>query len=251
MNNIELLQGNCIDKIKGVEDSSIDLILTDPPYNIGEFAKSRNANIGNMRDNFFVDAGWDNIDANEWELNMWELFAELPRVLKVGASVVMFMSFLKIPKIIDMAVSNGLYYKTTGIWHKTNPIPMNMNLHFISSVEPWIYFTYGAKTGTYNNNGIATHNYIETSVTSRSERKFGKHPTQKPVDLMKFFVEYLTNPNDMVLDPFMGSGSAGVACVNANRGFVGIELDKNYYNIAKERIEKEYGATKTNQLELL
>ena len=242
---------DCLECMKRIPDKSVDLILTDPPYNLGKFAKSRNANLGNMRDNFFVDAGWDNMDEAEWETNMWELFAEIPRVLKVGASAIVFMSFLKIPKVIDMAVGNGLYYKTTGIWHKTNPIPMNMNLHFISSVEPWLYFTYGTKTGTYNNNGIATHNYIETSVTPRSERKFGKHPTQKPVDLMGFFVEYLTNPNDIVFDPFMGSGSVGVACVNTNRGFVGIELDENYYNIAKERIKEEQETLKANQLELL
>ena len=65
------------------------------------------------------------------------------------------------------------------------------------------------------------------------------HPTEKPVDLMKILIENSSNENDIVLDPFMGSGSCGVACVNTNRNFIGMELDKTYFDIAKQRIENE------------
>ena len=64
------------------------------------------------------------------------------------------------------------------------------------------------------------------------------HPTQKPTELMQMLIENYTNENDLILDCFMGSGSTGVACMNTNRKFIGIELDKNYFNIAKERIEE-------------
>lgn len=62
------------------------------------------------------------------------------------------------------------------------------------------------------------------------------HPTQKPVDLLKYLIQVSSNENDVVLDSFMGSGSTGVACINTNRNFIGIELDENYFNIAKDRI---------------
>ena len=130
------------------------------------------------------------------------------------------------------------YYKTTGIWHKSNPMPRNMNLHFVNSTESWIYFTYKTKTGTFNNNGKVLHDFIETSVTSNSEKKYGKHPTQKPEALMEHFVKVLSNENDTILDPFMGSGSVGVSAVKNNRNFVGIELDENYFNIAISRIKE-------------
>lgn len=117
-------------------------------------------------------------------------------------------------------------------------MPRNMNLHFVNSTESWIYFTYKTKTGTFNNNGKVLHDFIETSVTSNSEKKYGKHPTQKPEALMEHFVKVLSNENDTILDPFMGSGSVGVSAVKNNRNFVGIELDENYFNIAISRIKE-------------
>lgn len=117
-------------------------------------------------------------------------------------------------------------------------MPRNMNLHFVNSTESWIYFTYKTKTGTFNNNGKVLHDFIETSVTSNSEKKYGKHPTQKPEALMEHFVKVLSNENDTILDPFMGSGSVGVSAVKNNRNFIGIELDENYFNIAISRIKE-------------
>lgn len=70
------------------------------------------------------------------------IFAELSRVVKESSSVIMFMSIIKVETIIRLAEKHGFYYKTTGIWHKKNPMPRNMNLHFINSTEAWIYFTY-------------------------------------------------------------------------------------------------------------
>ena len=80
--------------------------------------------------------------------------------------------------------------------------------------------------------------FFETSVTPAGERGYGKHPTQKPLKLMEHFVTILSNEGDRVLDPFMGSGSTGVAAVKNNRDFIGVELDKTYYEISKKRIEE-------------
>ena len=148
----------------------------------------------------------------------------------------MFMSLIKIETIIKLAEKHGFYYKTTGIWHKLNPMPRNMNLHFINSTEAWLYFVYKKHTGTFNNDGKAIHDFFETSVTPTGERKFGKHPTQKPLALMSQFVRLLSNENDTVMDPFMGSGSSGEAALTLKRNFIGSEINADYFQISNERL---------------
>lgn len=235
-NTISLLNGDCMEMFKKIPDESIDLIITDPPYNLGNFMKARQTNLKKMRSNFFGDAGWDNDSYEEWINHMDNFIKESQRVLKKNGSMIIFMSIIKVESIINIAEKNGLYYKTTGIWHKTNPMPRNMNLHFINSNECWIYFTNKSKTGTFNNNGKAIHDFFESSVTPSSEKKHGKHPTQKPENLIESFVKILSNKNDTILDCFMGSGTTGVVAKRLERNFIGIELNSEYFNIAKKRI---------------
>lgn len=238
MANLILHNQDCIEVMTSIEENSVDLILTDPPYNLGNFMRDRDTNLKKMRDNFFGSAGWDDLSFEEWEESMDRFFEESVRVLKHGGSMIVFMAIIKVESIIKIAERHGLYYKTTGIWHKLNPMPRNMNLHFVNSTETWIYFTYKKKTGTFNNDGKMIHDFIETAVASNGERRFGKHPTQKPVKLMEFFVNVLSNENDTILDPFMGSGSTGVAAIKNDRNFIGVELNEKYYNIARQRIEE-------------
>lgn len=234
----KLLKGDCIEHMKKLADESVDLILTDPPYNLGLFMKERDTNLKRMRDNYFGAAGWDNSSYDEWLQNMEQFFEQASRVLKRDGAMIVFMAIIKVESMIRLAQSKGLYYKTTGIWHKLNPMPRNMNLHYINSTESWLYFINGARTGTFNNNGKALHDFYETSVTPKSERTFGKHPTQKPVELLNNFVSVLTNPGDIVLDPFMGSGSSGVAALKNGRKFIGIEIDEAYFDMASKRMGK-------------
>ena len=234
-----LLNGDCVEQLRVIPDGSVSLLLTDPPYNLGLFMKGRGTNMGKLRENHFAVSAWDQLEPEAWAESMDVFFKSAARVMKKRGSMIVFMSLIKVQSVIDLAVKNGFYYKTTGVWHKTNPIPRNMNLQFVNSTEAWLYFTYGAATGTFNNNGRVMHDFIETSVVPKSEKGHGKHPTQKPLGLMKHFVELLTNEGDIVLDPFMGSGSSGVAAVQLNRRFVGIELSQDYFKLAKERIEEK------------
>lgn len=238
MSDFTLLQDDCLNALKCISMDSIDLVITDPPYNLGIFMKQRATNLQKMRSNFFGAAGWDNMEFSEWENSMNTLFSELARVCKRGASLIVFMAIIKVESVIRLAEQYGFYYKTTGIWHKNNPMPRNMNLQFVNSTEAWIYFTWGSKCGTFNNHEKLLHDFIETPVAPKKEREHGKHPTQKPVKLMSFFVETLSNVDDTILDPFMGSGSTGVAARIAGRKFIGIELDAGYYKIAESRIKE-------------
>ena len=237
MSKLSLYNNDCVETMRTLAEDSINLILTDPPYNLGNFMISRDTNLKKMRDNFFGTAGWDNLEYDEWVSAMDAFFEQAARIIKKGGTMVVFMAAIKVETTIRLAEKHGFYYKTTGIWHKTNPMPRNMNLHFVNSTETWVYFTYKSRTGTFNNNGAVLHDFIETSVTPSSERKYGKHPTQKPEALINHLVSVLSSENDVVLDPFMGSGTTGVVCKRLNRDFVGIELNKEYFEIAKERIE--------------
>lgn len=229
---------NCMSAMKKIPDDTVDLVLTDPPYNLGLFMKKRATNLKAMRENYFGAAGWDDLEFEEWEKEMDSLFGELSRIIKPKGSVIMFMSIIKVESIIRLAEKHGFYYKTTGIWHKRNPMPRNMNLHFINSTEAWLYFTYKSHTGTFNNEGRAIHDFIETSVTPSSERKHGKHPTQKPLQLLEHFIKLLSNDGDVVFDPFSGSGSTGVAALLHGRNFIGSEVNEEYCNNSIKRLEE-------------
>lgn len=234
--NCFVAQGDCIEKMKSIPSNSIDLIVTDPPYNLGLFMHKRGTNLKKMRDNCFAYTGWDNLAFEEWCSVMNLFLLECSRVLKKRGALIVFMSIIKAGTIVELASNTKLYYKTTGIWHKTNPMPRNMNLHFINSTEAWIYFVNDANTGVFNNNGKAIHDFIETSTISTKEKKSVNHPTQKPISLLNHFVEILSNENDIVLDPFMGSGSTGVSSLSLNRKFIGIELDTNYFELTSNRL---------------
>lgn len=234
---ITLTEGDCIEKMQAISDESIDLLLTDPPYNLGLFMKDRGTNMGKLRENHFAVSGWDQLSVAAWVAKMDDFFKAASRIMKKRGAAIIFMSLIKAQSIIEIATRHGFYYKTTGIWHKTNPIPRNMNLQFVNSTEAWLYFIYGATTGTFNNDGHVEHDFVETAVVPLSEKKVGRHPTQKPLGLMRHFIDLLTNEGDVVLDPFMGSGSAGVAAKQLQRKFIGIELSPDYFTIAKRRME--------------
>jgi DNA (cytosine-5-)-methyltransferase len=117
-------------------------------------------------------------------------------------------------------------------------MPRNINLHFVNSNECWIYLINNKKTGVFNNEKMEL-DFIETAITPKSEKKYGTHPTQKPIALLEHFIKLLSNPNDLVLDPFLGSGSTAVACRRLNRNFIGFDLNKDYCELAIKRVEND------------
>ncbi len=223
--------------MQSIEDETVDAVITDPPYNIGLFMHERNTNLNKMRKNQFAYAGWDNMEYKVWKRNMSHFLAQCARVLKKRGTLIIFMSVIKVADIIELATKFGFYYKTTGVWHKTNPMPRNMNLHFVNSTECWIYFINKSTSGTFNNGGEVKHDFLESSVCPVSEKKFGNHPTQKPLKVLKQLIECVTNMGDVVLDPFMGSGSTCVACAMLHRRYIGIEIEDKYFEMANRRIQ--------------
>ena len=243
---IDLKHGDCLELMKDIPDASVDMVLTDPPYGT-------------------TDCKWDSVIPFE---PMWE---HLKRVIKPNGAIVLFGSE---PFSSALRMSNIKNYKYDWVWEKDKASnffaakfqPLN-NTEIIS-----VFSTGGCNNGTkkpvpYNPQGVydvdrkmvnsrtsggavgVAHgaNYVgeyRQSKTNYPTRilKFkrdtgGFHPTQKPVALLEYLIKTYTQENEVVLDFTMGSGSAGVACVNTNRKFIGIEKDDKYFEIAEKRIK--------------
>lgn len=229
----KIILGDAIAFMKTLPDGSIDAIITDPPFGLEEFSKKRGHGRSRLggRSNH-VDDGWDKKLNAETVIDSY--LNEAVRVLKNKGNLLQFSSLENIAHLMESAPKE-LYYKTYGVWHKTNPIPINMKIRYINSTELWVHWVNGARTGTFNANGKPVHNFIETGLTPAGEKKHGKHSTQKPLAVMRWAVGTLTNPGDLILDPFAGSGSTLVAAMETGRRSIGVELSEEYCQIIEGR----------------
>lgn len=226
---IELYNKNCLDVLRFIKDGSIDLIATDPPYRTT--ARGNAGNSGGMLQkkqnmNGMVFA-YNNIDCSEYA-------PEFYRLLKDGSHCYIMTNHINLINMLNTFTSCGFHFIKSLIWDKGNKI---MGQYYMSQFEYILFFRKG-KGVRINNCGTSDILSVPNKKTKGEDGK-NLHDTEKPVELMRILVENSTKENDIVLDPFMGIGATGVACKQSNRGFIGIELDKNYFDIAMERIDKE------------
>ena len=238
--NIELYNGDCLEAMKSIPDKSIDMILCDLPY---ETTRNR----------------WDKM------IDLEKLWEQYERIIKDNGAIVLFA---QTPFDKVLGVSNLKLLRYEWIWEKTtatghlNAKKMPMKAHenilvFYKKLPKYnpIKTTGHTPVHSYTKHQDDGSNYGKTKAgisgggsTERYPRSVQKfktdkqketlHPTQKPVELLEYLIKTYTDENELVLDNCMGSGSTGVACVNTNRSFIGMELDNNYFNIAEERIYK-------------
>lgn len=240
MSKVELMLGDCLERMKEIPDGSVDMVLTDPPYGT-------------------TACKWDSVI--DLQL-MWE---QLKRIIKPNGAIVMTASQ---PFTTVLASSNLNNFKYSWVWHKNRAtnfpnakrrpltahedilVFIDGNLHYnpqkTKGHEP-TNSAVGASQGTiYNGDNIRnykggdTERFPRTVIDFKCER--GYHPTQKPVALMEYLIKTYTNEGETILDFTMGSGTTGVACKNLNRDFIGIEMDEGYFEVAKRRIGEENGS---------
>ena len=225
-----VLRADSRDIIKRIPDNSIDFILTDPPYNLGQHSTGNIPLPGRSAMNNDV-AGWDMIDFNPEE---WA--DEFIRILKPTGNLFIFTSYNQLGRWYN-CLDHKFDTSNFMIWHKTNPAPKIFKAGFLNSCE--MIFTCWNKKHTWNFISQAEmHNFIESSICMKPERLSNpKHPAQKPVSILKKMIVIASNENDIIFDPFMGVGSTGVAALDLNRRFIGVELDNAYFEAAKKRIE--------------
>ena len=225
---IDLKHGDCLELMKEIPDGSVDMVLTDPPYGT-------------------TACKWDSVIPFE---PMWE---QLKRIIKKNGAIVLFGSE---PFSSALRMSNIKQYKYDWIWKKRAVNFLNAKKQPLREVENILVFNslvynpqgliYSPKVNKRSNStetngahGLSNlseyTNYPKNILEFKNER--GLHPTQKPVALLEYLIKTYTQDGETVLDFTMGSGSTGVACVNINRNFIGIERDDEYFEIADKRIK--------------
>ena len=222
---VKLACGDCLKIMKTMLSNSVDLVLTDIPY--GEVNRAS----GGLRN---LDK--DLADIVTFEIS--ELVQELTRVC--SGSVYVFCGTEQVSYLRAEFVKQGLTTRL-GIWEKTNPSPMNGSRLWLSGLECCV-FARKAKA--------VFNEHCKSPVWRHATTRSKIHPTQKPVGLFERLIAASSNPNMTVFDPFMGSGTTGVACININRNFKGIEKDPKYFQLASERLKAASAAKEsTNGVE--
>lgn len=224
-----LLRGDCLELMKQIPDKSVDCIITDPPYNV-----SRPNNFCSMG-----VAARTGMDFGEWDkgFDVTGWISGIGRLLRDNANVVIFNDWKNLKEIKDACEQENIFIKRCLVLNKTNPAPFNRDRVFVNDVEFAVWGVYSSNrkpTGWVFNR----ENPVEKCVFNTTVQSSKLHPTMKDINVITKLVLLLSNKGMVVLDPFMGSGTTGVACKNTNRNFIGIELDENYFNIAKKRIEE-------------
>lgn len=222
--------------VKKIKSKSIDLILTDPPYNLSLYST------GNMKFSWRSDI---NNDLAEWDkitFKPQDVKDEFIRILKPTGNIFVFTSYNLLGewhKTFDPIFKTFQFM----VWHKTNPIPKIRKAGFLNSCELIICCWNNGHTWNFGKQK-EMHNFIEAPICMGKERvKNPKHPTQKPIKVLKPIIKIASNPGDLILDPFMGVGSTGVASLEMGRNFLGIEIDEEYFKTSEIRIK-----TVTDQL---
>jgi len=235
---IHLMHGDCLEWMKEMPDGSVDMVLSDPPYGT-------------------TACKWDTV------IDLPLMWEQLKRIIKPNGAIVMTASQ---PFTSALVMSNPKMFKYCWVWNKRRPSnPMLAKKQCLKVHEDVCVF-YG-RLGAYNPQGVfntdgkprggvnpsktdlgfgksakpvykqTRSGYPKSIIEFGSDNTKNVHPTQKPVALMEYLIRTYTHEGETVLDPFMGSGTTGVACQNLNRSFIGIEMDDGYFAIAKNRIE--------------
>ena len=222
MSKIELMKGDCLEMMKSIPDNSVDLCVSDIPYKLTGGGKGDGAN--SKRPKGILENNSQLMKIPKFE----DWLPELYRVMKNGTHIYLMCNFKNLNDLMNKSLAVGFKHINLLVWEKNNCTPSQF---YMKNCEYTLLLRKGSSK------------YINDIGGSKTVHKFNNiignkvHPTEKPVELMEFYVENSSNRGDMVLDMFMGSGSTGVACVNTNRDLIGIELDDNYFNIAEKRIQ--------------
>lgn len=232
---MKLLNGDCSILLNELDEQSIDLLVTDPPYKLvgGGCAGSFKNPVGGILSRSRIESRKGTIFRNN-DISFDEWLPKVYKVLKNGTHAYIMVNARNYKLLIDTAQKCGFKFQQLIIWNKNNATP---NQTYMNCYELILMLRKGkAKPIKYR----GTKNILQ--IPNIIGKK--THPTEKPVELLKILIENSSDVNDIVLDPFMGTGSTCIAAYDTGRGFVGIELDKQYFDIAQKRIEDIKGFQK-------
>lgn len=244
----QILEGECVEVMKSLPDESVDLVFADPPYNLqlgGDLHRPDNSKVS------AVDNDWDQIGGfDEYDLFTWKWMEEARRVLKPNGAIWVIGSYHNIFRVGGILQDAGFWVLNDIIWRKSNPMPNFKGTRFTNAHETLIWaaktkearptFNYAAMKAL--NDGVQMRSDWTLPICTGGERlkdAEGKkaHPTQKPEALLHRVLLSTTNPGDVVLDPFFGTGTTGAAAKRLGRHYIGIERDPSYLEVARNRLD--------------
>lgn len=214
MSDIKLYNGDCLEIMKEFADKSVDISFTSPPYN-----RKRNDKYENYDDTIEDYFGF-----------LCKFTDELLRITKKWSFINIQTNYYNRTEIYKYIGNYADKIQNIIIWEKTNPMPACGN-NITNAVEYFIVM--GDKS--LKSNTTYTKNHISSSVNSKMDKT---HKAVMKQEVCDWFIEKFTNENDLILDPFMGLGTTGISCKKMNRDFIGIELNKEYFNMAEKRINE-------------
>ncbi len=243
----QLYLGDVVSTLQMWPDGLFDACMTDPPYNI---ARDRKGLSWAFSSHVTIDSDWDRFSNTDYEAFTTAWLQEICRITKKNGNIFIFGSYHNIYTIGAIAARLDLRVVNSIVWAKPNAQPNITCRMFTESTEQILWLCNNtnkdAKHWTFNyhhmkelNGGKQMRNFWEIPVTPMRERVHGKHPSQKPLRLMERLVLAGTNPNDVVVDCFAGSGSTLLACDRLDRRWVGVERDEGYCEIAHRRLDDE------------
>lgn len=219
MDEITLIHGDCSEEMKKMPDKSVDLIVTDPPFD-NSLSASMGAGIAKKRD--YIKRLY-----REFASFDFKILEDTRRLMNIYNGY-WFFNIKQLFPYVDFLRKHDYNYSLL-TWHKRNPTPL-LNNNYLPDTE-YIFFI--RDKGAYFKPTYETgKRYIETNVW----KNHYDHPSAKPSSILRNYILNSSKENDTILDPFMGTGATGVACIELNRRFIGIEIKKEYYEIAKRRI---------------
>ncbi len=252
LNHIYL--GDCIEIMnKEIKEESINLIFADPPYNLS--GKSLNLVNNKTGGPFYkMNEDWDKWDYNEYLYFTKRWLEETKRILKKNGSLYISCTYHNIGEIIFLAKNLGFKLNNIITWYKTNAMPNITKRTFTHSTEFVCWFVKGGKwkfnyeivkkinpQKTKEGKQKQMRDFIELPIVQGKERIKGQdgraiHPTQKPEKLLELVILASSDENDIILDPFFGTGTTGIVASKYKRNWIGIEINENFFNIAYKRI---------------
>ncbi len=226
---------SCLDGLRAMPDACVDLLFTDPPYY--QYRAQNVQGLKNHKD-VVTEFDFDGFASEDEYLQFLEdVLLECYRVCKPGAAAYLWCGDDFVSYINRMVARVGFQFRKVIHWHKTNPFPaIYTRKMYANSMEMMVHFSKGTPK-TWNHKPVnEMHNFIQTPICMGHERT--AHKTQKPLKVCLPYIEISSNEGDLILDPFMGSGTTAVAAKMLKRNFIGFELNANFHQIACERIDK-------------
>ena len=212
----QLLFGDCLERMKEIPDGCVDLCVSDIPYKLTGGGKGDGVN--SKRPKGILSDNSQLMKVPKFE----DWLPDLYRVMKNGSHIYLMCNFKNLNDLMNKTLDVGFKHINLLIWEKNNCTPSQF---YMKNCEYTLLLRKGSSKYINDIGGSKTVHAFENIIGNKV------HPTEKPVDLMMFYVKNSSAEGEIVLDMFMGSGATGVACLNTNRKFIGVEMDEKYFEL--------------------